>query len=99
MTTYVEVAQTLVEPGYLSDADIEAAATVLADALLVAEAEDAEALDCVAEVQGARDILTGGNSASRQRAVHAAALKASGDKAAAHRAVITALIDEFTADL
>jgi len=49
MTTYAEVAQALVEPGYLSDADIEAAATVLADALLVAEAEDAEALAMVDE--------------------------------------------------
>ena len=43
MTTYVEVAQGLVTAGYLSDADVEAAATVLADALVVAEAEDAEA--------------------------------------------------------
>ena len=43
MTTYVEVAQGLVTAGYLSDADIEAAAAVLADALAVAEAQDAEA--------------------------------------------------------
>ena len=43
MTTYVQVAQGLVTAGYLSDADIEAAAAVLADALAVAEAQDAEA--------------------------------------------------------
>jgi len=42
MTTYVEVAQALVEAGYLSDADIAAAAVVLEDALIVEEAEDAE---------------------------------------------------------
>jgi hypothetical protein len=50
MTTYVEVAQGLVTVGYLSDADVEAAAAVLADTLVVAEAQDAEAaaLDDVA---------------------------------------------------
>ena len=40
MTTYVEVAGALVRAGYMTDADIEAAAAVLADALVVAEAED-----------------------------------------------------------
>jgi hypothetical protein len=43
MTTYAEVSQALVTAGFLSDADVEAAAAVLADALVVAEAEDAEA--------------------------------------------------------
>jgi len=43
MATYVEVAQGLVTAGYLSDADVEAAAAVLAYALVVAEAQDAEA--------------------------------------------------------
>ena len=43
MMTYVEVAQGLVTAGYLSDADVEAAAAVLADTLVVAEAQDAEA--------------------------------------------------------
>ena len=43
MTTYVEVSQALVTAGYLSDADVEAAAAVLADALVVADAEAAEA--------------------------------------------------------
>lgn len=42
MTTTVEVAQALASSGYLSDADIEAAADVLEDALIVAAAEEAE---------------------------------------------------------
>jgi hypothetical protein len=44
MATYAQVAHALVAPGYLSEADIEAAAAVLADALVVSEAEDDEAL-------------------------------------------------------
>ncbi len=43
MTKYVAVAQALVAGGYLTDADLDAAAAVLADALVVEEAEDAEA--------------------------------------------------------
>jgi hypothetical protein len=43
VTTYVEVSQALVTAGYLSDANVEAAAAVRADALVVADAEDAEA--------------------------------------------------------
>jgi hypothetical protein len=43
MTTYIEVAQALVTAGYLSDADVDAAAEVLADALVVTDAEEAEA--------------------------------------------------------
>jgi len=42
MTTYIEVAQALVAAGYLSEADIEAAVDVLEDALIIAEAEDAQ---------------------------------------------------------
>ena len=42
MTTYIEVAQALVSAGYLSEADIEAAVDVLEDALIIAEAEDAQ---------------------------------------------------------
>jgi hypothetical protein len=46
MTTYVEVAQVLVAAGYLTDADVNAAAVVLADALGVEQAkrEQADAL-------------------------------------------------------
>jgi hypothetical protein len=47
MTTYVEVAQALVSSGYLSEADIEAAADVLEDALIIAD--DEEWQDAVAD--------------------------------------------------
>lgn len=40
---YREVAQALVDAGYLSDADVEAAADILADALIVETAEEVEA--------------------------------------------------------
>ena len=43
MTTYAEVAQALVAAGYLSEADLDAAAVVLADTLLVEEAQREEA--------------------------------------------------------
>jgi len=71
----------------------------LLEELIALVAEDAEALGCMAEVDATRDILTAGNSATRQRAVHAAAREETGDPEAAHRAVIRALIAEFTADL
>jgi hypothetical protein len=44
MTTYVEVTDALVSAGYLSDADVDAAVVMLTDALIVDEAEDAEAV-------------------------------------------------------
>jgi hypothetical protein len=43
MATYLEFAQALVDAGYLSDADIRAAADILADALVIEAAEEAEA--------------------------------------------------------
>ena len=43
MTTYEEVTQALVSAGYLSEADIEAAVAVLADRLIVADAEETKA--------------------------------------------------------
>lgn len=43
MTVYVEIAEALVKVGYLTEADIEAAADILADALVVEAAEEAEA--------------------------------------------------------
>ena len=43
MTTDEEVASALVTAGYLSDADVDAAVALLTDALIVGEAEDAEA--------------------------------------------------------
>jgi hypothetical protein len=43
MTTYVEVSQALVTSGYLSEAGVEAATAVLADALVVTNVQNAEA--------------------------------------------------------
>lgn len=43
MATYFELAQALRDAGYVSDADVQAAADILADALIVAMAEDVEA--------------------------------------------------------
>ena len=43
MTTYLEVAQALVRAGYVSDADIDAAASVLEAALVIESAQDAVA--------------------------------------------------------
>ncbi len=71
----------------------------LLDEWLEVIAEDAEALCCVAEVEGARDILKLGNGADRQRAVRAAELEISGDEDKAMQAVLRNLIDEFTHDL
>ena len=60
MTTYIDIAHALVSSGYLSEADIEAAADVLEDALVIADAnewQDAAAndystqKDIVAEVE------------------------------------------------
>ncbi|WP_172295640.1 carboxylate-amine ligase [Pseudoruegeria sp. HB172150] len=62
-------------------------------------AEDAEALECLDEVAGARDIVDGGNGADRQRAVWARALAETGSDEEAMRAVLEAMMAEFTADL
>ena len=66
----------------------------LLDEILDLIREDAQRLDCVAEVEGARDILRRGTSAHRQLACHAQA-KADGasDKEAIH-AVVDWLIGE-----
>ncbi len=58
-------------------------------------AEDAEALGCVAAVAGLRDIVNDGNSAARQRAIHAAAIARGADEHAAMEAVLRALTEEF----
>ncbi len=70
MTTYDEISQALVSAGYLTEADLEAAADILADALIVEVAEEieAEAMDdytdqedliAEAEVWEAEDALEG----------------------------------------
>lgn len=43
MSTYFELARALADAGYVSDADIQAAADLLADAMIIAAAESAEA--------------------------------------------------------
>jgi len=62
-------------------------------------AEDAEALNCVDEVAGARRILQAGASADQQRAVRDAALKGGKSKSEALQSVVQHLVDEFHADL
>ena len=62
-------------------------------------AEDAEALDCLPEVAGARDIVAVGNGSDRQRAVRSAELELGRTEAQAMRAVVAAMAREFTADL
>jgi hypothetical protein len=70
MTTTVEVAKALVTAGYLTDADLEAAANILADTLIIEAVEDDEAgamddysdqedLIAEAEVWQAEDALAG----------------------------------------
>lgn len=60
---------------------------------------DALALDCVAEVEHARKIVTGGTSAHRQLAVYQEALAEGADKMEAQRRVVDMLIAETVADL
>ncbi|PIE06939.1 MAG: carboxylate-amine ligase [Rhodobacterales bacterium] len=57
--------------------------------------EDAEALGCVAEVEGARQIIRDGNSADRQRRVYADAIEADLPVDEALRSVVRHLMAEF----
>ncbi|WP_372603925.1 glutamate-cysteine ligase family protein, partial [Actibacterium sp.] len=67
----------------------------LVEELIALVAEDAEALDCVAEVEATRDIIATGTSADRQRAVFEAALADGKDTPEALKDVVRLLIDEF----
>ena len=58
-------------------------------------AEDAEALSCLAEVEGARTILAEGTSADQQRQTYDAARKVGGGDHDALRAVVTSLVSQF----
>ena len=69
------------------------------DEILDLIAEDAEALDCVAEVEAARDILTHGTSSDQQRRVHAGSLEVGASAEEALQAVVASLIADFGADL
>ena len=61
--------------------------------------EDAEALDCLKEVEHARSILARGTSATRQLAVYDKAVADGADKAEALRAVVDMILEETVADL
>ena len=61
--------------------------------------EDAEALDCLEEVEHARTILTRGTSATRQLAVYDQAIEKGADASEALRAVVDHLLKETVADL
>ena len=71
----------------------------LLEEIIALVAEDADALGCMAEVDAARDILTAGTSAERQRKVFAEAEKSGADRDEALRAVVRSLIEEYQADL
>jgi len=62
-------------------------------------AEDAEFLDSVPEIAGARDMLGLGTSSERQRAAFAAARATGETEAEALQSVVRHLIEEFHADL
>lgn len=71
----------------------------LVEELIELVERDAEALDCLAEVEAARAIAREGTSADRQRATFEAATAAGKSKDEALRAVVHSLIEEYHADL
>ncbi len=71
----------------------------LVEELVTLIEEDAGILCCQAEVERARDIVSGGTSAARQRAVFETAKADGADAEGRMRAVVAHLIEEFHADL
>ncbi|MEM9319092.1 MAG: carboxylate-amine ligase [Pseudomonadota bacterium] len=71
----------------------------LIDELIDLVGEDAEALGCVAEIGRLREIVAGGTSSDRQRAVYAKARAGGADDSEALHAVAAHLVAEFHADL
>ncbi len=69
------------------------------DEILELIEDDAVALDCVAEVHAARDILKTGTSADQQRKVFAASVQAGASQQEALKAVVASLVADFQADL
>jgi carboxylate-amine ligase len=69
------------------------------DEILDLIAEDAEMLECVAEVTAARQILKDGTSADQQRKVYEKAIADGGSQADALSAVVAFLVSEFNTDL
>jgi len=62
-------------------------------------AQDAEALNCTAEIEGALEITKNGNSSERQRTTYQAAIEAGKSTDDALRDVVRHLIEEYHADL
>ncbi len=83
--------------GTLVDLGVNRLAPVadLVEELIELVGEEAAELGCLDELEDLRQIAREGNSASRQRAVHAAALAAGADEAGALRAVVAHLEAEF----
>ena len=73
-------------------------ATLLEEIITIVR-EDAEALDCVAEIEHARTILARGTSATRQLDVYDTAIADGADEATALRAVVDLILAETVADL
>ena len=71
---------------------------VLVEEILELIAEDAAFFDSVAEIGAARDMLSRGPSAERQRAVFAAARETGQTEAEALQSVVRHLIEEYHAD-
>lgn len=71
----------------------------LAEDWLALIAEDADALDCQAQVAELRQIVAQGNAADRQRGVLASAVAAGADRDQAFRSVVQHLVQEFRRDL
>ncbi|SNR85944.1 carboxylate-amine ligase [Puniceibacterium sediminis] len=71
----------------------------LVEELVTLVEEDADVLGCQDEVQRMRDIVRGGTSAARQRAVHEAAQAGGAGNEERMRAVVAHLIEEFHTDL
>ena len=69
------------------------------DELIELIAEDADALDCMAEVAASRDILATGTSADQQRGVFEKVKASGASKQEALNAVVQHLISDFQADL
>ena len=71
----------------------------LAAEMIELVAEDAEFFSSLPEVTRLRDMVAGGTSAERQRAVARAAREGGADEKEALRAVVRHLIEEYHADL
>ncbi|MEJ8560231.1 carboxylate-amine ligase [Yoonia sp. GPGPB17] len=69
------------------------------DEIIALVAEDAETLDCVAEVIAARDIVAKGTSSDQQRKVYTASMNAGASRKEALQAVVASLVADFGADL